>query len=621
MTLERVQKALARAGVASRRKIEELVHRGRVTINGEVAQVGDKVDLEVDHVKVDGKRIQPLRRPHLYLLLNKPPGYVSTVNDPEKRLTVLDLIPQRLHKALFPVGRLDYDSEGLLLLTSDGEFSQRVAHPSLGCTKLYEVKVKGQPDPAAMAKLHKGITLDGRHVAPVWVESFGGPPGRRTGRDNSWYRVALKEGRTRQIREMFFRVGHPVMRLKRTHIGGLTDPFLRPGKFRELEPSEIELLLSGAEPARRAERLSRGRPKVKLEDSPETPPRRPRAAKPVRRRITEPLPEDGAPPAAARQPARPPRPPARPAAPASAPQGSPRTTPKPAKARSPREEAASEWQSAPPRESEEWSSTPPARRPAKPLFEESEFEDRRPSIFYGGDDESWDEPLDGPPAAAGRGRRQAGGEWASGAAERPRRPARVGRPAGGGERGGRPAGGRAGDRPPAGGPARPRGPGRPPGRSFSGEEGASRPPRPRAGRPSFGGDDGPRPRSGAGRSAGRASDAGEFPHTPRPSRPARPRNGAGRNAEAGGGRPSGRPAGRPTDRPASWRPGADGPGGGRPSGGGRPGGGRPGGGSRPGGKPSRPGGGPSRPSGGKGRPGGGPSRPGGGGGKPGGRAR
>ena len=289
MAIERLQKALARAGVASRRKIEELIGRRRVTINGEIAQLGDKVDLEIDSVKVDGKRIQPLRRPQLYLLLNKPPGYVSTVNDPENRPTVLDLLPERLHKALFPVGRLDYDSEGLLLLTTDGDFAQKVAHPSSGCTKLYEVKVKGHPDAAAMVKLHKGIVLDGRHAAPAWVESFGGPPGRRTGRDNSWYRVALKEGRTRQIREMFFRIGHPVMRLKRTQIGGLTDPYLRSGSWRELEPAEIEILLSGIEPARKVER-SRGRPKVKIEEAAEP---RVKAARPVRRRITAPLPEDG----------------------------------------------------------------------------------------------------------------------------------------------------------------------------------------------------------------------------------------------------------------------------------------------------------------------------------------
>jgi 23S rRNA pseudouridine2605 synthase len=572
MALERLQKALARAGVASRRRIEELVHRGRVTINGEVAQVGDKVDLEVDHVKVDGKRIQALHRPNLYLLLNKPPGYVSTVNDPEMRLTVLDLIPQRLHKALFPVGRLDYDSEGLLLLTTDGEFAQRVAHPSQGCTKLYEVKVKGQPDGPAMAKLHKGITLDGRHVAPLWVESFGGPPGRRTGRDNSWFRVALKEGRTRQIREMFFRVGHPVMRLKRTQIGGLTDPFLRLGKFRELEPAEIELLLSG-EPVRRAERVSRGRPKVKLEDAPDAPPKKPKAPKPVRRRITAPLPEGAAPPFHSAKPARPARPAASAAAARSGPQGSPKAPPRPAaKARTPREEAASEWQSAPPRPSEEWSSTPPPRRPAKPLFEESEFEDRRPSIFYGGDDESWDEPLDGPPAAAAGGRRPAGGARASGAAERPRRPARVGRPAGGGERAGRPP---RGDR-----PAGAAGAGR------AGEDRTSRPSAPRggAGRPSgrasFG-DDGPRPprpRSGRPASAGEGG----------PSRPSRPRNGAGRAAEgAAGGRPStrppgGRPSGRSSDRPKGWRPGSDAPGGGK---------------GRPGGRPSRPGGGGGKPGG------------------------
>lgn len=573
MALERLQKALARAGVASRRKIEELVARRRVTINGEIAQLGDKVDLEVDSVKVDGKRIQPLRRPHLYLVLNKPPGYVSTVNDPENRPTVLNLLPLRLHKALFPVGRLDYDSEGLLLLTTDGEFAQKVAHPSSGCTKIYEVKVKGHPEGPAIAKLLKGIVLDGRRAAPLWVEPFGGPPGRRTGRDNSWYRVALKEGRTRQIREMFFRVGHPVMRLKRTQIGGFTDPLLRLGNWRELEPLEIETLVSNIEPARRQER-SRARPKVKFEKRLEG------WAKPAHLRGTTPgaaASETGAPTGSVGTPAAKPavrrrivRPEGETASGAPAerkagtrtrvtPRLAAKALPRMAERRSPQEEDDSEWTSTSPararkmakapREEEDWAAPAPVRE--RPLFEESEYEPNRPSLLYGDDDENWDEPLVGGPS-------------------RPAAPGgRPGRPGAG--PGARP-GGRAGG-----------------GRPGAGRPGGGRPGRPGTGRPGEG-------RTADGRSEWRAEEG-----RPRAGRPSAGRPSAGRPSA---GRPSaGRPeGGRPEGgRPSAGRPSAGRPSAGRPSGEGRPAGGRPSG--RPGGRPGaggRSGPGSGKPRGGKG---------------------
>lgn len=585
MAIERIQKALARAGVASRRKIETLVARRQVTINGEVAQPGDKVDLEVDHVRVDGKRIQPLRRPQLYLLLNKPPGYVSTVSDPEGRPTVLDLLPSRLHKALFPVGRLDFESEGLLLLTTDGAFAQKIAHPSSGCTKVYEVKAKGHLDEGAIARLQKGVMLYGRQATPAWIESFGGPPGRRTGRDNSWFRIALKEGRTRQIREMFFRIGHPVMRLKRTAIGGFSDPYLRIGSFRHLEPAEVEKLLAGSEPVRRVER-TRGRAKVKLDAKTEG------VSRPGRRRAAA---EAAALAAASAAVA----PGSGKSAPAqgqlaagkgrSAPPDSPRRTSfkvtrptQPARSFDDDEDDEWEWEgSAPPSATPRStpSSTSPPRQ-ERPLFEESEYAPRQPSLLYGDDDESWDEPLAGKPAAArgrapydtrsrsgeprrgprpdGRGGRpDEESEWGNRPTNRP--PARAGRPPAGRPPTGRPAmdrppGGRPpAGRPPGGRPSMDRPPGgRPPaGRPSTGRPSAGRPP---AGRPPAG-----RPYGSEGDSGYRSDRSGYRPEGRPSARPADGRPGDSRPSARPSGRPGARPEGRfegrpdrrPADRPAA----------------------------------------------------------------------
>lgn len=245
MAEERVQKLLARSGVASRRKAEELIRQGRVTINGEVAQLGDKADPDRDAVKVDGKRVQPPPPGHRYLLLNKPTGYVSTTADPAGRPTVLDLVPPRLRRALVPVGRLDFDTQGLLLLTDDGEFAHRVSHPRFGCTKTYEVKVKGQPDPSRLDKLRAGIVLFGRRTSPCRILPRR-VPGGRASEGNSWWTVELNEGRSRQIREMFQRIGHPVQRLRRVAIGPLRDPRLPPGACRELTPEEVAKLLQPA---------------------------------------------------------------------------------------------------------------------------------------------------------------------------------------------------------------------------------------------------------------------------------------------------------------------------------------------------------------------------------------
>lgn len=256
MSLERVQKTLARAGVAARRKAEELVREGRVTINGEVARLGDKADPDTDSIKVDGKRIQAARG-HRYLLLNKPRGYLTAVTDEAGRPTVIELVPQPLRKALIPVGRLDYQTEGLLLLTDDGEFAQRISHPRYGCHKTYEVKVKGLPEDRQIERLQRGIVMDGRRTSPCRIDFLRRTGGREDDSGNAWYGVELAEGRTRQIREMFFRIGHPVQKLRRIAIGALRDDQLPVGAVRELTEREIVLLRRSTEkvvakPARRA---------------------------------------------------------------------------------------------------------------------------------------------------------------------------------------------------------------------------------------------------------------------------------------------------------------------------------------------------------------------------------
>ncbi len=241
MSVERIQKILARAGIAARRKAEELIREGRVTVNGQVATIGGKADPEKDAIKVDDKRIQPPRT-HRYLVMNKPRGYLTAVSDPTGRPTVIDLVPPMMRRALVPVGRLDYQTEGLLLLTDDGDFAQRLSHPRYGCRKTYEVKVKGVPEESRLEKLRRGIVLDGKRTAPCRIEpqrvtTRGGEEG-----GNSWFHVELSQGRTRQIREMFFRVGHPVQKLRRVAIGPLSDPSLGVGGVRELSEREIEML-------------------------------------------------------------------------------------------------------------------------------------------------------------------------------------------------------------------------------------------------------------------------------------------------------------------------------------------------------------------------------------------
>jgi len=231
---ERLQKIIAAAGVASRRKAEELIVQGRVTVNARaVTELGSKADPVRDHIRVDGK---PLRRPGrpVYLLLNKPPGYVSTVSDPQRRPTVISLL-RGVTERVYPVGRLDYHSSGLILLANDGELANFLMSRASKIPRTYHVKLEGCPSPDELAKLEQGIVLDGRRTAPAKIRQIAA-------REKPWYEITLIEGRYHQVRRMFERVGHPVIKLKRVRIAFLTDRNLAPGAFRHLSPGEVERL-------------------------------------------------------------------------------------------------------------------------------------------------------------------------------------------------------------------------------------------------------------------------------------------------------------------------------------------------------------------------------------------
>jgi 23S rRNA pseudouridine2605 synthase len=238
----RVQKIIADAGLASRREAEVWIREGRVRVNGQVVGLGDRADPERDAVRVDGKRLRPRTGPKSYVLLNKPKGYVTTVDDPEGRNTVLDLLPPALRGGVKPVGRLDVQTEGLLLLTNDGDLAALVTNPSTGCPKEYSVKVSGVPTEPQLEKLRRGIPLDGRRTRPA--EIVRSSTTARGGEGNTWLRVVLKEGRTRQIRRMFEAIGHPVSKLKRVAIGPIRDDRLPTGAWRPLSRVEVEKLRS-----------------------------------------------------------------------------------------------------------------------------------------------------------------------------------------------------------------------------------------------------------------------------------------------------------------------------------------------------------------------------------------
>jgi 23S rRNA pseudouridine2605 synthase len=239
----RLQKILAQAGVASRRGAEKLIAEGRVTVNGDtVREMGTKADLAADDIRVDGRRIKAAERLR-YILLNKPAGFVTTRSDPQRRRTVIELLGG-VREYVYPVGRLDYDTEGLLLLTNDGDLAAALTHPRHGVERTYEARVAGMPDQDAIDRLRKGIPLDGKRTLPADVVLLN-----RSGREGLLL-ITIREGRNRQVRRMCEAVGHPVDKLKRVKIGPLSDRMLRRGEWRDLTPAEVKSLKKLAKPTR-----------------------------------------------------------------------------------------------------------------------------------------------------------------------------------------------------------------------------------------------------------------------------------------------------------------------------------------------------------------------------------
>lgn len=241
MPSQRLQKVLAHAGVASRRAAEALIRAGRVTVNGVVVdRLGVTVNPATDIVAVDGRPIAP-DRPRTYVLIHKPPGYLSTARDERGRPTVMDLLPATVTARVYPVGRLDRDTEGLLLLTDDGELAHRLTHPRFGLEKEYLALVRGRPGLEALRRLREGVLIDGRLTAPAAaaVARDVRLP-RKAG--ETWLRIVLREGRKRQVRLMCGAVGHPVLRLIRVREGPLVLGDLPPGATRPLTPEELAAL-------------------------------------------------------------------------------------------------------------------------------------------------------------------------------------------------------------------------------------------------------------------------------------------------------------------------------------------------------------------------------------------
>jgi 23S rRNA pseudouridine2605 synthase len=236
--LERIQKIIAATGMASRRAAEEMILRGEVTVNGKIiTELGSKADADKDHIKVRGKLINPKQeeKEKKYYLINKPRGYVSTVSDPKGRQIVAHLLPPSHRRGLHPVGRLDFNTEGLLILTNDGEFTQLLTKAGK-VKKVYHVKVKGEPAEEQLERLRNGIHLNNKRTAPAEIKLV-----ERTKKGgNCWYEVTLIQGKNQQIRKMFDLTGHSVTKLKRVRIGHLADDKLPVGQFRELKKSEVQ---------------------------------------------------------------------------------------------------------------------------------------------------------------------------------------------------------------------------------------------------------------------------------------------------------------------------------------------------------------------------------------------
>ncbi len=286
MAVERLQKIIAAAGIASRRKAEELITSGLVSVNGQtVTELGSKADPAVDRIKINGKPLAGPER-HVYLLLHKPKGYVTTVTDPEGRPTVLDLV-RGVNTRVYPVGRLDYLSEGLLLLTNDGEMAQKLTHAASHVAKTYLVKVSGKPTEEQIEKLRGGIKLRAKRAPLKAPAGAAAKPGSRRRTDavqtapalikllkdaaNPWYEVTLIEGKNRQIRRMFEEIEHHVEKIRRVRYGPL-ELNVEPGKFRHLTTREVALLQSAAS-GRRGIMPDSGRPRGKTVTKPV--PRRP----------------------------------------------------------------------------------------------------------------------------------------------------------------------------------------------------------------------------------------------------------------------------------------------------------------------------------------------------------
>jgi len=233
---ERLQKILSRAGIASRRAAERLMLEARVTVNGEpVSELGTRADPQRDDIRVDGVRVRASEA-RVYLLLYKPRGVVSTRRDPQGRATVMDLVPAVA--GLFPVGRLDVNTEGLLLLTNDGAFAQQVAHPRYEVPRVYHAKVRGVPDAEALARLRRGVSVKGERLTADKVRVLEAD-------NNAWLEITLHEGRQHEVKRLLEAVGHPVSKLRRVAIGPLSARGLKPGRFRELTPQEVKRLLQG----------------------------------------------------------------------------------------------------------------------------------------------------------------------------------------------------------------------------------------------------------------------------------------------------------------------------------------------------------------------------------------
>jgi 23S rRNA pseudouridine2605 synthase len=235
---ERLQKVLARTGIGSRRVCEDLIAEGRVTVNGAVAELGRRVDPEADRVEVDGVPLS-VREGLVHYLLNKPAGVVTTASDPQGRPTVVELVPAE--PRVFPVGRLDADTEGLLLLTNDGDLTHRLTHPSFGVEKEYLALVEGTPSAGALRRLREGVELDDGVTAPARASLQ--PPSSLT--------LVIHEGRNRQVRRMCEAIGHPVQRLVRVRVGPIADRRLAPGAWRPLTQDEVRALERSVAPGAR----------------------------------------------------------------------------------------------------------------------------------------------------------------------------------------------------------------------------------------------------------------------------------------------------------------------------------------------------------------------------------